>query len=247
VQALNALLRRLDAAFGTQRAFVADAAHELRSPLTALKLQIGLLQRSSDSAARQAAIEALSAGVDRAVRLVEQLLALARSEPGAAAGAFERIDLSELVRQAVADSVPYALARGSAIELEAEPGIEARGDRVALATLVRNLADNALRHTPAGSRVQVRVERSGGVPTVIVDDAGPGIPPADRERVFDRFFRRAQASSGDAPQGSGLGLAIVKSVAERHGATVALSDSPLGGLRATVRFGHGTDRALTPA
>ena len=236
VQALNALLRRLDAAFGTQRAFVADAAHELRSPLTALKLQIGLLQRSADAHARQAAIEALSAGVDRAVRLVEQLLALARSEPGAAANAFERLDLSELVRQAVADSVPYALARGSSIELEAEPGIELSGDRIALATLVRNLTDNALRHAPPGSRVQVRVERSGGAPILSVDDAGPGIPPADRERVFDRFFRRTQASSGDPPQGSGLGLAIVKGVAERHGATVALSDSPLGGLRATVRF-----------
>jgi two-component system OmpR family sensor kinase/two-component system sensor histidine kinase QseC len=241
VQALNALLQRLDAAFGTQRAFVADAAHELRSPLTALKLQIGLLQRSGDETARRAALEALAAGVDRAARLVEQLLALARSEPGAPAAAFERLSFSELVRQAIADTVPYALSRGSTLELDAEDALLLEGDRAALATLVRNLADNAVRYAPPGSAVQVRVQREGALARLDVDDAGPGIPPADRERVFDRFFRRGGAAA-EAAAGSGLGLAIVKSVAERHGATVALSDSPLGGLRVTVRL-----PALMPA
>jgi len=99
--------------------------------------------------------------------------------------------------------------------------------------LVRNLVDNAVRHSPPGTRVEVRVTQEAGAPTLVVDDAGPGIPAEDRERVFDRFYRRESSSSAE---GSGLGLAIVRTVAQRHGAQVLLGDSPLGGLRATVRF-----------
>ena len=236
VQALNALLQRLEAAFGAQRAFVADAAHELRSPLTALRLQIERLRRSPDEAARAVALDALSAGVERAVRLVEQLLTLARSEPGATSAAPERIALAELVRQAVADTVPYALARGTELELDADEAVHIDGDARALAALARNLVDNAVRYAPPGARVQVRVaaDGDGGAPLLVVDDAGPGIPAADRERVFDRFVRRGAA--GAQEQGSGLGLAIVRSVAERHGARVTLGDSPLGGLRVEVQF-----------
>jgi two-component system OmpR family sensor kinase/two-component system sensor histidine kinase QseC len=236
VQALNALLQRLDASFGAQRAFVSDAAHELRSPLTALRLQIGQLRRSPDAAAREAALEALSAGVERAVRLVEQLLTLARSEPGARQDKFEAIELGELVRQAVADTVPYAASRSTELELDAQEGVMLQGDPVGLTALARNLADNAVRYAPSASHVQIRVAMDGGRPTLRVDDAGPGIPPADRERVFDRFYRREADGEGEAAQGTGLGLAIVKRVAERHGASVTLGDSPLGGLRVEVRF-----------
>lgn len=238
VQALNALLQRLAASFDAQRAFVADAAHELRSPLTALRLQIGRLRRSPDDAARADALDALSAGVERAVRLVEQLLTLARSEPGTPVVGRERVALGELVRQAVADTVPYAIERGSELELDAEDGVLVDGERGALAALVRNLADNAVRYAPPGSRVKVTVMLDGAVPVLVVDDPGPGIPEADRERVFDRFFRR-DAADGEGAQGTGLGLAIVRSVAERHRARVELSDSPLGGLRVTVRFAPG--------
>jgi len=241
VQALNALLQRLAAAFGAQRAFVADAAHELRSPLTALRLQIGRLRRSPDDAARAAALDALSAGVERAVRLVEQLLMLARSEPGAPVASRETIALAELVRQAVADTVPFALSRSIELELDAEDSAQVSGDREALAALVRNLADNAVRYSPSETQVQVRVGVDDGAPTLWVDDAGPGIPPAEREHVFDRFYRRhvgaqGEGEGGEAAQGSGLGLAIVRSVAEHHGAKVTLADSPLGGLRVMVRF-----------
>lgn len=236
VQALNALLQRLDASFGAQRAFVSDAAHELRSPLTALRLQIGQLRRSQDAAAREAALDALSAGVERAVRLVEQLLTLARSEPGARQAAVEPIDLGELVRQAVADTVPFAVSRRTEFDLDAQDGVMLQGDPVALTALARNLADNAVRYAPAASRVQVQVVIENGAPMLRVDDAGSGIPPADRERVFDRFYRRDADGEGEAAQGTGLGLAIVKSVAERHGAAVTLGDSPLGGLRVEVRF-----------
>jgi signal transduction histidine kinase len=231
VAALNALLQRLARSLDTQRAFVSDAAHELRSPLTALKLQQQLLRRAPDEATRMQAVEALGAGIDRAVRLVEQLLMLARSEPGAAPVAKEPLDLSEVARQAVADTVPFALSRGIGIEFFADATVAVQGDKTALAALARNLVDNAVRYSPQGSRVEVRVMRDGGVPVLQVDDAGPGIPPGERERVFDRFYRR-----GNDESGTGLGLAIVKSVAMTHGANIALDDSPLGGLRATVRF-----------
>ena len=247
VEALNALLARLAAAFDAQRAFVADAAHELRSPLTALRLQLGRLRRlgaGGDAAAREAALDALAAGVERAVRLVEQLLLLARSEPSAStAAANEAIDLGELARQAVADTVPQAAARGTELALDAEPEVTVTGDRAALAALVRNLADNAVRHSPPEAKVRLTVAKEeGGAAILCVDDDGPGIPAADRERVFDRFYRREPAPASDdgraeAAQGSGLGLAIVRRIAERHGATVALESSPLGGLRVRVRFG----------
>lgn len=232
VGALNGLLARLGQTLETQRAFLSDAAHELRSPLTALKLQIESLRRASDDAARQQAVVSLADGIDRAARIVEQLLQLARSEPGAQAPAMVPLDLRELVRQAVADTAPYALSRGSRFELEAEAPVTVHGEKNALSALVRNLADNAVRYSPPGTQVVLRVLQEGGAPVLQVDDAGPGIPPEERERVFDRFYRRAAGGE----EGTGLGLAIVKSVAQRHGATVQLAGSPLGGLRVTVRF-----------
>ncbi|HKW83898.1 MAG TPA: ATP-binding protein [Burkholderiaceae bacterium] len=232
VSALNALLQRLAGSRDAQRAFVADAAHELRSPLTALKLQLQLLQRAPDANARDAAIATLGEGIERAARLVEQLLALARSEPGAGAAAFERTDLSALVRRAVSDVVPLAHARGSTLELFADEQVDVLGDPAALSALARNLADNAVRYSPAGARVELRVGNDAGAPTLQVDDSGPGIPRDERGHVFDRFYRRASSTE----PGTGLGLAIVRGVAERHGATVELGDSPLGGLRVTVRF-----------
>ncbi|MCR5881349.1 ATP-binding protein [Rhizobacter sp. J219] len=232
VNALNGLLQRLGQTLDTQRAFLSDAAHELRSPLTALKLQIESLRRAPDDDARAKAVSSLSDGIDRAARIVEQLLALARSEPGAQPPPMEPLDLSELVRQAVADTVPYALSRGSSFSLQADAPVTVRGERQGLTALVRNLADNAVRYAPPGSQVELRVSLEQGVPLLQVDDAGPGIPASERERVFDRFYRRA--SGGE--EGTGLGLAIVRSVAAHHGATVTLGQSPLGGLQVRVRF-----------
>jgi len=155
------------------------------------------------------------------------------SEPAAGEAApFGRVDLGELARQAVADAVPQAAARGTALALDAAPGVAVSGDRAALAALARNLIDNAVRYSPAGSRIEVGVGRDGDHVRLRVDDPGPGIPPADRERVFDRFYRR---SAGDQ-DGTGLGLAIVRSVADRHGAELNLEEAPAGGLRVTVRF-----------
>lgn len=242
VAALNGLLQRLAASLGAQRAFVADAAHELRSPLTALKLQMQLLNRAPDDAARAEAAAALHAGIDRAARLVEQLLALARAEPGAPLAAPVDLDLSELVRSAVVDTLPFAHARGTAIELSADTPLTVRGDAAALGALVRNLADNAVRYSPPGSRVELAVVEEGGAAVLRVDDAGPGIPVEERGRVFDRFYRHA----GGGESGSGLGLAIVRGIADRHGAGVVLADSPLGGLRVEVRFAPASINKMTP-
>lgn len=232
VASLNDLLGRLSRSMDTQRAFVADAAHELRSPLTALKLQLSLLERARDDAGRAEAVAQLRSGIDRAVRLVEQLLALARNEPGGGASTLAPVDLSEVARDALAAAAPAALSHGVELELVADAPVTVQGDAAALGMLVRNLADNAVRHGHGGRQVRVSVALDGARPTLTVDDAGPGIPAAERERVFDRFYRR----HADDAEGSGLGLAIVRSIAQRHGATVSLDDAPLGGLRVRVAW-----------
>jgi two-component system OmpR family sensor kinase/two-component system sensor histidine kinase QseC len=235
VESLNALLDRLGRALAAQRHFVGDAAHELRSPLTALKLQVQVLRRAPDEATRDEAALALTAGVDRATRLVEQLLALARSEATPASEAGLPHSLAEIVRQVMADVGSLAATRGTSLELEAPA---ADGPTIAhgagdVAVLARNLIDNAVRYSPDGGHVLVRVETVDGAAVLQVDDDGPGIPPADRELVFDRFVRRENAAG---QTGSGLGLAIVRQVALRQGARVSLDDSPLGGLRVRVAW-----------
>jgi two-component system OmpR family sensor kinase/two-component system sensor histidine kinase QseC len=232
VSALNTLLAHLAASRDAQRAFVADAAHELRSPLTALKLQLQLLQRAPDEGMRREAQAALASGIDRAARLVEQLLALARSEPGALTPAAGAVDLAQVARQAASDAQPLATQRGSTVTVLDAGAVSVAGDAGALQVLARNLIDNALRYAPAGAHVDVRAWRQTKDAFLQVDDSGAGIPEAERERVFDRFYRRANVDES----GSGLGLAIVRSIADRHGAQVGLAQSPLGGLRVTVRF-----------
>ncbi len=186
------------------------------------------------------------------------MLALARSEQGAVPLRMEPVDLAEIARQAIADTVAFAASRRIEFELVAEAAVPVLGDALSLGLLVRNLADNAVRYGAAGTRVEVGVgvgvatddaagagrgggaqsgdssgeARRGSVAVLRIDDAGPGIPEAERQRVFDRFYRR-----GDSVEtGSGLGLAIVQNVATAHGAKVGLETSPAGGLRVSVRF-----------
>jgi two-component system OmpR family sensor kinase/two-component system sensor histidine kinase QseC len=241
VEQINGLLRRLDAAFAVQRSFIADAAHELRSPLTAVRLQLQLLERAPDQAAREQARAALGAAVERAVHLVSQLLTLARNEPqDARARELVPLVLAEPAAEAVAETHALAVSRSVDLSLEQPPAagtLRVRGDREALRILVRNLLDNAVRYTPAGGRVAVLISEADG--TVLqVDDSGPGIPPGEREHAFDRFHRRAAAAevAAAAEEGCGLGLAIVRAIAQRHGASVTLAKAPQGGLRVTVRF-----------
>jgi two-component system OmpR family sensor kinase/two-component system sensor histidine kinase QseC len=229
---LNRLLARLDAAFATQRAFVADAAHELRSPLTAVRLQLQLLDRAPDESARLDARTNLGAAVERAGHLIEQLLTLARSEPRQGREAWRAVALETAAAAGVADCNALAESRHIDLGLDVESSALVQGDPEALRTLVRNLVDNAVRYTPAGGQVRVRSRSAPEGAILEVIDTGPGIPASARERAFDRFFRRETAPEG----GSGLGLAIVKAVAERHGAQVTLGDAPGGGLHVTVTF-----------
>jgi two-component system OmpR family sensor kinase/two-component system sensor histidine kinase QseC len=231
VNELNRLLARLHAAFQAQRAFVADAAHELRSPLTAVRLQLQLLDRAPDEGARREARTNLGAAVERAIHLVEQLLTLARNEPRAIARDLAPVALDQAAADGVADTHTLALERQIDLALEAEP-VTVVGDREALRTLVRNLVDNAVRYTPPQGRVRVRSRATSEGAVLQVADSGPGIPAPERERVFDRFYRRP----GTVSEGSGLGLAIVKAIADRHGAQVRIEGAPEGGLQVTVAF-----------
>ncbi|WP_434057672.1 ATP-binding protein [Acidovorax cavernicola] len=235
VQELNLLFGRVRHAFDAQKHFVADAAHELRSPLAALKLQVQGLQRAPDDSARTLAVSRLSAGIDRATRLVEQMLALARHEASMAAGAKpEPVDLAEVARLAISDAVAGAQVRRIDIGVaQADAGTTVSGQPEALRMLLRNLIDNAVKYTPEDGRVDVGIVKLADAVELRVDDSGPGLPEAERARVLDRFYRSGESQ---AP-GSGLGLAIVKSIADLHGATVALAASPsLGGLQVRVRF-----------
>ena len=232
VDALNGLLGRLARALDAQRAFVADAAHELRSPLTALGLQAQLAERATDDAERRRALAELRGGLTRATRMVEQLLALARQEPGVLERPFAPVDLAALARDAVATFAPLAAAKSIDLGIERADAATVAGDADALATLLANLVDNAIRYTPAGGRVDVLVE-ARPTPRVTVRDDGPGVPTAERSRLFERFVRGGDAS---AP-GSGLGLAIVERIATRHGAKATLADGIGGkGLAVVVAF-----------
>jgi signal transduction histidine kinase len=232
VSELNRLLARLHEAFGAQRAFISDAAHELRSPLTALRLQLQLLDRAPDEAARLEARGRLGAAIERAIHLVEQLLALARSDPEDSAADFDSVDLTAAAAEGIKDTHDLALARGIDLCLDGASKVPVWGDRDALRTLARNLVDNAVRYTPAGGSVQVRCRALPQGALLEVTDTGPGIARADRQRVFDRFYRRAQQQEN----GTGLGLAIVKAIAERHRAQITLDDAPGGGLQVAVKF-----------
>jgi two-component system OmpR family sensor kinase len=232
VQELNLLFGRVKTAFDAQQHFVADAAHELRSPLAALKLQVLSLERAADDGARAVAVGRLTAGIERATRLVEQLLVLARQE--ADDSKLAPLDLTELARRTLGDMAGLAQARQIDLGLHHADQASVAGHPDALVILLRNLVDNAIKYTPAGGTVDVELRRAAnGAVTLCVDDSGPGISPEERERVFDRFYRVPGASAG----GSGLGLAIIKAIAERHGATLALEQSErLGGLRVRIEF-----------
>jgi two-component system OmpR family sensor kinase len=236
VQELNLLFGRVRTAFEAQQNFVADAAHELRTPLAALRLQAQSLDRADTPEARQVAVSRLTAGIDRATRLVEQLLILARQEATAAEGTAAKtrpVDLADLARRTAADLAGVAAAKGVDLGLQQADPASVDGQPDALQILLRNLVDNAVKYTPGGGTVDISVLSGAGTVAVQVEDSGPGIPPDERERVFDRFYRVA----GSEAAGSGLGLAIIKAIAERHGAVLTLGSSErLGGLMATVTF-----------
>jgi two-component system sensor histidine kinase TctE len=250
VRAINDLLERLDRTIATQRHFLADAAHQLKTPLAGLRMQAEIAQREIDSGRGDAAsmrhsLQQIALSTQRAAHMVNQLLAMARAEDAGQAARHQLVDLAEITRGVVRDFVPRAIERRIDLGYEGpEPPATAllSGEPVLLGEMLRNLVDNALHYTPSGGTVTARVvpDPFGQVVVVQVEDTGPGIAPAEREAVFRPFYR----ALGTQVDGSGLGLAIVQEVAQRHGAEVTVEDArPRSGPTAaapgalfTVRF-----------
>lgn len=234
VRALNNWLERLDKALSAQRDFIADAAHELRSPLTALKLQLQLTERAKTDAQRLAGFAKLHDRINRAIHLVEQLLTLARHESARNPVADDTTALGELVQEISSDYAATASQKQVGLTTTVPfPDIIVRGNPHSLRILLKNLLENAFNHTPADGGVHLHVCQEQGTPILRVTDSGCGIPAESRQRVFDRFYR----CPGDNAPGTGLGLAIVKNIADQHQACISLEDAPSGqGLQISVAF-----------
>lgn len=225
VEAFNEMLERMKRNVEAQQRFVADAAHQMRTPLTGLKTQAQFAIREADPEALRHALRQIASGVDRAGRLVNQLLTLARAEGGETAQhQHEPLDLVVLIRKLVEDWVMAALAKRIDLGFEADDSAMVNGNVFLLQELAKNLIDNALRYTPADGRVTCRVLRFGSKVILEVEDNGIGITEAQAEMVFERFYRADDA----ATEGSGLGLAIVQEIATQHHAIASLHPIPKG-------------------
>lgn len=262
VRAINDLLTRLDRSIGTQKHFLADAAHQLKTPLAGLRTQAELAQREIDAGERdpqalKKSLQQIARASQRAARMVNQLLAMARAEDASQALQRQPVNLARLAAETVRDFVPRALEKridlgyegADSVAAKGPAGLSISGQPVLLRELIRNLVDNALQYTPEGGTVTVRVvdDPFGQVVVVQVEDSGPGIPAAERDKVFQPFYR----SLGTNVDGSGLGLAIVREIAQQHDAEITLEDANLRhrpglsdqggvafgpGARFTVRF-----------
>lgn len=247
VEAINHFMARLGDSLAVLQRFIGDASHQLRTPLAAVQAQLELALRETDPDTRQAALERVLAATQRTSRLAVQLLNLARVAPGGAAAVPVAVDLAALAAATAREAVPDALARGLDLGYEGAPadgsGPRIAGEPTMLRELLKNLIGNALAYCPRASTVTVRVLAAADATVRLeVEDDGPGIAPAERTRVTERFYR----VPGTASEGCGLGLAIVRDVAERHGATLALLDGAHGrGL--CVRIDFATGDAAPPA
>ncbi len=238
VQALNDLFVRLELAFDAERRFTADAAHELRTPLAALKIQAQVAMRTNEESEHRLALENIVRGTDRATHLVEQLLILSRVDPEVAVQQHEQVDLGGLMSQVLVELEPQARAKQIELALHVDTKCHVSGNAVQLSVMLRNLLDNAIRYTPVNGEVDVTIRQQDGV-VLEVADTGPGIPVEVRSKVLRRFYRVA----GTGQDGSGLGLSIVQRIAELHGAHVELGDNPVGrGLLVSVLWPSSPDR-----
>ena len=244
VASVNDLLSRLTVSLSTQKRFLADAAHQLKTPLAGLRMQADLAQRETNADELKKSLKHIGQASIRATHTVNQLLALARAETTGRALDRRRIDLAQIVAEVMADSVPRALEKRIDLGYDGPAAGEQAtwldGNPTLLGELVRNLLDNAINYTPGGGQVTLRlmVDRFSGVVVLIVEDSGPGIAEAERELVFQPFYR----ALGTNVDGSGLGLAIVLEIAQQHGASITIEDAILPGhpqspgTRVTVRF-----------
>ncbi len=230
----NDLLRRLQSSFNREKRFAADAAHELRTPISILKVQAHNLLQESE--APSASVEELRQGIDAMGHLVEQILVLNRTAPDQYMVQFVPIDLYTLVQEVISSDYEQILERNQQFDLEGGSAVIA-GDATALKSLIHNLLGNASKYSPKGARLRMRVHRHQKKVIMLVEDSGPGIPESYRERVFDRFYRLDGDRHASGVSGSGLGLAIVKHIVEMHAGSISLSSSQeLGGLCVTLVF-----------
>lgn len=230
--ALNGLFARIEGLMASERRFTADAAHELRTPIAAIRAQAQVALGEPDAGQRSHALLATLAGCDRATRLVEQLLTLSRLEAAMEIGD-ARVDLSALVRRVVAEIATAAIQKQQALEVEAPLPCVVRGDEILLAVLIRNLVDNAIRYSPERAKIKVSVADAAPSAILRVEDSGPGMGEEDRRRLGERFFRVV----GSGESGSGLGWSIVRRIAAVHRAEIGLhASASLGGLAVEVAW-----------
>lgn len=231
VQSLNALFERIASVLDAERRFTADAAHELRTPIAAIRAQAQVaLGAGNDDAQRHQALRHTLEGCNRATHLVAQLLTLSRLEANGGQAGTGGVNVTTIAREMAALLAPQALGRGQTLALEAEQDALIAADPALTGVLIRNLLDNALRYSPDGAQVTLSVVCANKHVVLQVDDSGPGLPESDRARLGERFFR----GLGTGQSGSGLGWSIVRRIAQVYQATVHTSVSPLGGLRVTV-------------
>ncbi|MDY7580109.1 ATP-binding protein [Herbaspirillum sp. RTI4] len=238
IASINRLLLRVDKSMEIQRRFVADAAHELRSPLTALTLQAENLAKIALPPAADERLTALRSGLHRMHSLLEQLLTMARSQTPLPVP-ITAIPVADMFRRVLENMMPMAEQKNLNIEVEADPDALFRGHEFDGMTLIKNLIDNAIRYTPSGGKITLRAQQQGTTLSVEIEDTGPGIPAAEQDRIFDPFYR----IPGSGEVGSGLGLAIIKTILKRMGATISLLNlvnpsSEIEGFRFTVLFHH---------
>lgn len=229
IRSLNHLFERLNDAYLREKRLTADAAHELRTPVAALKIQIHNLEQERGASEDS---NELKSSVDRISHAIAQILTINRLNPDTFRDMMSRVDLRAIAEQVLADCDTTLLARNQQIDLDAQR-CDIWGESTSLAILLRNLIDNASRYSPTGSPLRVALREDGSCVEIRVDDAGPGIPAEERDRVLDRFYR---GPNQHLATGSGLGLAIVADVVHLHGGTLVLDDSPLGGLQVRVRL-----------
>ena len=230
VRAINELMLRLNESLTAQQRFASDAAHELRTPLTALKLQVQLAQRAKTPEAQQKCFVKLNEGINRATRLVSQLLTLARLDPDARSKPVSTIRLAPLAMSVAEDMTPIAAQKSISVRAIAEEA-QLDGMEDAVRLMISNLTDNAVRYTPEGGHIEIRTKAEGENVVIEVADDGPGIAPEERERVFDRFYR----ALGTKTSGTGLGLAIVKRIVDIHCGTIEIDDG-IGGRGTCFRL-----------
>jgi signal transduction histidine kinase len=233
VDALNDLMARLADTIDAQRHFIADAAHELLTPLTAVRLQAQMLARSKSPSRQQEAMAELQGGVSRTLQLARQLLTLARHDADREVGDPMEVELGTVIRRVVSIHLPLAAEKALKTEVGIQENAVIVGNEEALSILVSNLLDNSIKYTQRDGRLLISLRSASAGAELKIEDSGPGIPIEERERVFDRFYRRRNT----VVTGNGLGLAIAKEIAGRHGATIVLGSSEvLGGLSARILF-----------